>query len=473
VTLAILSAILYIFAFPNFNLSWLAWVALIPVSIVAHRSTPRQAFLWGLLGGTLAYCGILYWLVVTFQAAHLSIFLACLCLLLLAGYLGLYWGAWAWFIQRCSSPLAGAAAWVGLEYLRTYLFSGFPWALLADSQVKILPLIQIASLTGVYGVSFLIVWFNLAVAKGRPKPLVFALVAIVLTCLAGRYRLHNSIAPSPDRAIKVALLQGSIDQYKKWDKTYVDEIEMTYANLVTQAALSKPDMIIWPETSVPGYLLQDAALRDWLLTIIRKSGTDHLVGAPIIHNEIAYNSSFSINREGNTEGEYAKKHLVPFGEIVPWAGVLGRFIKVLNDLGGFAAGNLPPVLQIGGVPVGVNICYEAIFPNLVRQSVKQGACFIANLTNDGWYMRTAAPYQHWAPNIFRAVENNRWLVRADNTGVSGIIDPFGRVTAVSPIFQPLVLTGSVIPRQNLTPYTRYGDVFAWLCILGSLGALLV
>jgi len=141
-----------------------------------------------------------------------------------------------------------------------------------------------------------------------------------------------------------------------------------------------------------------------------------------------------------------------------------RFIHVLNDLGGFTAGERSPVLSAGGVPVGVNICYEALFPNLVRQSVRHGAQIIANLTNDGWYMQTAAPYQHWAPNIYRAVENGRWVVRADNTGISGIIDPAGHVTASSPIFVPRVVTGTVQPLSDMTFFTRCGDLFVWACV---------
>jgi apolipoprotein N-acyltransferase len=226
-------------------------------------------------------------------------------------------------------------------------------------------------------------------------------------------------------------------------------------------------MIIWPETSVPGYLLQDPPLRDWLQRTVRQSKTSHLVGAPVLHNEMAYNSSFSINSEGILEGEYAKKHLVPFGEVVPWAHALGRFIKVLNDLGGFTAGDQPPVVRLAGCPVGVNICYEAIFPDLVRQSVKQGAQLIANLTNDGWYMQTAAPYQHFTPNVFRAVENGRWLVRADNTGISGIIDPTGHIVAASSIFESAVVTGIVHPLSDMTLYTRWGDWFAIFCSLAT------
>src|SRR5262249_51450093 len=156
---------------------------------------------------------------------------------------------------------------------------------------------------------------------------------------------------------------------------------------------------------------------------------------------------------------------------VPWSSVLGRFIKVLNDLGGFAAGEGPSVIKVAGYPAGINICYEAIFPNLVRQSVRQGAVFIANLTNDGWYMKTAAPYQHWAPNIFRAVENDRWLLRADNTGISGVIDPYGRIQARSVLFEPCMITGTLHPRHALTLYTRFGDWFAWVCCLVTLAFL--
>ena len=465
-TLVVLSAVLYILSFPKFNQAWVAWISLVPLSILARRCTTRQAFLWGWLSGILAYSGILYWIIVTFQAAHLSISLAGLCLLLLAGYLGLYWGAWAWFIQKVDPPLAGTAAWVVLEYVRTYLLSGFPWTLLADSQVKILPLIQIASITGVYGVSFLIVWFNLVVAQWRLKPLALSMMAVVLTCLFGYSRLKSYAGEPAGPKIRVALVQGSIDQYKKWDKSYVEDIEKTYEHLVSQAAGSRPAMIIWPETSVPGYLLQEPSLRSWLTGVVRNSHTSHLVGAPVIHNGMAYNSAFSFNPEGILVGEYAKQHLVPFGEVVPWSGFLGHFIRVLNDLGGFAAGTQPSVLDVGGgYPVGVNICYEAIFPDLVRRSVRQGARIIANLTNDGWYMQTAAPYQHWAPNIFRAVENNRWLVRADNTGISGIIEPTGRVQAASAIFHPAVIEGTVQAHNGLTFYTRYGDLFAWICVM--------
>ncbi len=198
--------------------------------------------------------------------------------------------------------------------------------------------------------SFLIVLLvNLSIAQWRRKPILLAASFVALAFLFGRHQLSSFAKESPLPSIKVALLQGSIDQYKKWDKAYVTDIEKTYEGLVSEAARGKPDMIIWPETSVPGYLLQDPPLRDWLQTV-RRTQASHLVGAPVMHEEKAYNSAFSINSEGYLEGEYAKRHLVPFGEIVPWSNVLGRFINVLNDLGGFTAGSQSPVLRVAGYP---------------------------------------------------------------------------------------------------------------------------
>jgi apolipoprotein N-acyltransferase len=472
--LGTVSAILYILSFPNFNFSFLAWVALAPVVYLALQQPPKAAWWTGFLTGTAASMGLLFWVVVTFQAAHQTLFLAIPCWILLSAYLGLYWGAWtAWLSWIKGNPLLAAAAWAGLEYLRTHLFSGFPWALSGDSQGRQLPVIQIASITGVYGVSFLIAGINAAIAslfvKSANRRLKITscagMTALLIAALAFGYRRLSS-PPEAHTPVRVALLQGSIDQYQKWDKTYERDIKKTYEGLAQQAADTRPELIVWPETSVPGYLLQDPPLRNWLTGVARKTGTYNIVGAPtFIERNSSYNSAFSLDPQGQILGQYDKTHLVPFGEWVPLAGFLGRWIHVLNDLGGFVPGKRSAVIPTHIGRAGVNICYEAVFPSVVRRSVRDGAEFIVNLTNDGWYMRTAAPYQHFIPNVFRAVENNRWVLRADNTGITALISPRGRIESESKIFVPAVIVGTIVPLTHLTFYTRYGDLWAWACLL--------
>jgi apolipoprotein N-acyltransferase len=491
--LAVGSAVLYVLAFPKFNLSYLAWIALAPLAYAACDLKPGKAFTLGWVAGLIAHLGLLYWLVVTFSAAHLSPFLGVLCLILLATYLGLFWGMWSWFVSLTngSSPhiaaLSWAAAWVALEYLRTHLFSGFPWALLGDTQWKQLSLIQIASLTGVYGVSFIAALMSSTIAASIPQtpgertgsaawsPLKAS--ALTLAVLAAAYtygavRLRAYAMEPRVMAYKVALLQGSIDQYQKWEAAYEASIKQTYEGLVDEAIKGKPTLIVWPETSVPGFLLQDPVLREWLSQLIRRSGTAHVVGAPSKEDPNAvYNSAFSINTEDQIIGQYDKQHLVPFGEVVPFKRILGQWIGVLNQLGGFTAGQRSPVIESPIGKIGVNICYEAIFPNLVRKAVKGGAGVIVNLTNDGWYMQTAAPYQHFIPNIFRAIENDRDLIRVNNTGVTAFVSPIGQVVAATPIFVPKFIEGTVSSRSRLTFYTRFGDIFAIVCILLCLAVL--
>jgi apolipoprotein N-acyltransferase len=475
-----LSSLLYFLAFPKIDFAYVAWVALVPVVWAALEAPPRRAFFWAWLAGTIAHCGILFWVVITFRAANQSMLLSLVCLVLLSSYVGLYWGSWAWFTHRVKNfkplpfALVSAAAWTGLEWIRTHLFSGFPWALLGDSQWRFIALIQVASLTGVYGVSFLIVFVNVSLARWRLErehsvravwtPII-AGALLVITVIWGAWRMHSEKRPSLTAGFPVALLQGSIDQYQKWDKQYVKSIQGVYAALNREALRTHPALIVWPETAVPGYLTHEPELQDWLTSVIRRTGTTHVVGAPAMSpDRTAYNSAFVIDSDGQVMGQYDKKHLVPFGEIVPWGKVLGRWIKVLNSLGGFAAGKRSPVILSPIGPLGINICYEAVFPDLVRRSVRQGASYIINITNDGWYMKTSAPYQHFVPNVFRAVENRRWLMRADNTGISALIDPAGRVHAASPIFVPLLVTGTVWPVSEVTFYTLYGDVFAGLCL---------
>lgn len=476
---ATLSGLLLAASFPTLNVAPLAWAALLPLLLASREKTAQKAFGLGTWTGLVAYTGLLYWIVPTFRAAEVSMPLGVGCTLLLALYLGLYIGLWAaaaaWIGHRLGPTLFSlfqAALWVLLEALRGMLFSGFPWLLLAYSQWHYEPLIQMCSLTGAYGVSFLIVFFNAALVTSfwshgqsvtrRTYALTTALVVIALVMV---YGFHTLSQPRPAKTIPltVAVLQGNVDQYKKWDRAYVEEILSTYTDLSVQAASRRPDLIVWPETAVPGYLLSEPNLLLWIQNLARQTQTFHLVGAPEERSGKAYNAAFMFKPDGEIVAEYDKMHLVPFGETVPFQKLLGRWIKVLNELGGFAAGKKQALLPGPLCSIGTTICYESIFPHQVRDSVRRGADLLINLTNDAWFLNTSAPHHHLLPYIFRAVENRRYAIRAANTGISAIIDPYGHVVALSPLFQQNILVGSVAPLRTLTPYTRWGDVFLLLC----------
>jgi apolipoprotein N-acyltransferase len=233
--------------------------------------------------------------------------------------------------------------------------------------------------------------------------------------------------------LKVAMLQANIDQYQKWDEAYEAGIRARYEELSAQASASKPDLIIWPESAVPGWFPNQPFYVEWVRTVTRASNTSHLIGAVSSRNKSEYNAAFFIDSAGNAVGEYDKQRLVPFGEYTPFGGFLKRWIPYLGQLGTFDRGHGPVLFSVAGANVAPNICYEAFFPELIHRAAAQGADVLVNVTNDGWFLDTGAPEQHYVANIFRAVETGRSVVRAANTGISAAIDATGRQIVRSPL----------------------------------------
>ena len=534
IALCILSAIFLILSFPKTSLWPLAWISLVPLFFAVQNEKPLKSFLYGIITGLAAYCGILYWLVPTFSAAGEPKIIGIAVLILLSFYLAIYYGLFCLFIRFAHPRLKSGATirysllaaflWVSLESIRTHLFTGFPWAVLGYSQWNNLPIIQISEFAGVYGVSFLIILVNLTISnaikndtkchpeteakglKSKDRILRFAqndnikncgftLLLISVSLIFGFYKLKN-IGTSEHRNIKtVSILQGNIDQYKKWNEKYEQEIVDTYSELVSTfyrlPSTLYPALIVWPESSVPGFLKSDKKLYGWISDIAKKTGMQHLVASNdykqvCYHRSLGnsnkfdftrsldykngkfYNSAFLVSSDGKITDEYSKVHLVPFGEYILLRNFLSKFIKVVNEIGEFSSGEKHNVINSTAGKLGLNICFEAIFPNEVRKSVKNGAEVIINLTNDAWYLKTSAPYQHFTMNVFRAVENRRFVVRAANTGVSGFIDPSGRVKSKTEIFITTTLTDDIQPLNYLTFYTKFGDIFAYLCIIISI-----
>ena len=487
ISLSLISGVLIFLSFPKWNLGFLGWIALVPIFYATQKCTNfKQIFKYCFLTGLTAFAGILYWIIPTFQAAEVSIFIGLLCLISLSSYIALYYaffGLFYFYIQKKFSKnhiLISAAFWVALEFLRNYLFTGFSWGLLGYSQWKYPMLIQMAQWTGIYGVSGMLILSNLILVEIiKTKKIQKRSTLILFIAIIASFYLYQKPLVVENK-ISIAILQGNIDQYKKWSEEYVQEILNSYADLNKKISAEKnfthPHLVIWPETAVPGWIPQDKNLMRWIQTTLHQTQTYHLIGAATQAESKNYNSAFLFDSFGKISGRYDKIHLVPFGEFVPFKNLLEQWIPVLNQLGGFDSGNGLEPLNINpssiNIKIGINICYEAIFPERIRLQVKNGADFLVNMTNDGWYLDTAAPEQHFAMNVFRAVENRRSLARAANTGISAIIAPNGQIQNRTKLNEKNLLQAEIIICKNKTFYTQFGDIFAWSCILTILWILL-
>jgi apolipoprotein N-acyltransferase len=476
------SGLLLALAFPRPNLAVLAWVALVPLLLVMER----RPFRCGFTAGVGFFGLVLYWLnIVMTTYGQLHPLLSAVAYLLLAGYLALFFGAAAWtcrLLQRrlgLRPALTLPVLWVGLEFLRSFLLSGFPWATLGYSQQSVLSLLQCADLFGPYGLSFLLILSNATLAgvvrfvrsRGEaafPRVALTALLVLLVAAFGyGRYRLGQPL-DERDETLATVLAQGAIDQARKWNPAYQRQTVDIYRRLSLPPEAGAPaDLIVWPESAVPLFFQRGGPLAAQVRATARDSGSFLLFGSPAYEQsgrDLRYlNSAFLLSPEGRTLGRSDKVHLVPFGEYVP----LGRYLpfidKLVVGIGDFSPGTVAP-LPMNGHDIGVLICFEGIFPELAREYVRRGSDLLINITNDAWFGRSSAPWQHLAMARFRAVENRVWLARAANTGISAIIAPSGRITCQSPLFERLAVRGRVGLGAHPTLYNRLGDVAPALCL---------
>lgn len=494
--LAAASGLLLSAAFPRPQLHAAAWVALVPLLWAIRSLKPGESFRTGLVAGLIHYFTLLFWVIPFLQTfAYFPWYVAVPVHILFAAFLGLFPATFAAGLACCRRPWEAMIAiplyWVALEQIRGWNLSGFPWALLGYSQVDQIHLIQIADTFGVHGVSFLVaavngVLFFTAIRVsgrqwlGRPVGAKTAVGAIVIAALMvggtfqyGRHRLAQIDAALVNAAsVDVSVIQGNVAQELKWDPEYQHATIDKYNRLSRSVAGERPELIVWPETATPFYFPYNLELSVKVLEGVLASGATHLIGSPSVFSEKDitqyFNSAFLIGPEAEIEGRYDKVHLVPFGEYVPsWMPFVG---KIVAEAGEFSLGEAGRILPWSRGPLGMLICYEAIFPDLSRAMVKNGAVILVNITNDAWYGRSGAPYQHFIHTVFRAVENRRALVRAANTGISGFIDPAGRASGQTALFEDAVATRPV-PLLGLdTVFTRYGDILGLACL--AVGGLL-
>jgi len=481
---SILSAILLILSFPNYNLEPLAWFALVPLLYSLEGKNLLHGFTLGFVAGFVSLVGILYWIVVAVHMyGNVAFMVSVLILLLLVGYLSLFFGTFTFLsclLQRRFGShviMLTPFLWVSLEYLRSFLLTGFPWANLGHSQYLNRPFVQMADLTGVYGLSFVILLVNATFCRilhqwpKRTFPIREVLITFVvflgfLLYGYGKIRtLDREMTSRP--SLNVGLVQGNIDQSIKWDESFQRETLNIYERLSLRVSETKPDLIIWPETATPFFFQTAKEYQPFVLDIPKKTSAFLLFGTPSFKLERGkvnhYNSAYLVSPSGEIVGKYDKIHLVPFGEYVPLSDLLFFIGSLGEGIGNFKSGEKISLLPLPQAKFGVLICFEIIFPDLCRRFVKDGADFLVTLTNDAWFGRTSAPYQHLSIATFRAIENRVFIARAANTGISAFIDPTGRIIQQGGLFTEEAMNGTIRLMKERTFYTLYGDVFAWIC----------
>lgn len=494
--LAVASGLLSAAAFPSWDLGWLAFVGWVPLILCVREARLREAAGLGYAAGLAFYLATVWWVVNTMTTyGGMPLALSLVALVLLCAILAGYTAAFTWLLavgrQRLAipeglTPLLAAALWTALEFLRTHLFSGFPWALLGYTQYRQPSVRLLAAAIGVYGISALVVLVNAALAgiivsllRRRAGDTGWAwhalLVGLVALGTLGYARgMWRDVTGGPP--IRVGVLQGNIDQSVKWDRRHQGRTLEIYERLARLAAAERPALIVWPETALPFFLRREPELGPRVQRLVADTGVPMLIGSPDAGEDgLLYNTAFFLGPDGTVLGRYDKRHLVPFGEYVPLQRVFFFLHRLVTGIGDFGWGRVATVFQAAGHRFSVMICYEVIFPAEVREFTRAGAEFLVNITNDAWFGRSGAPYQHLAMAAMRAVENGSYLVRAANTGVSAIVAPTGAIIAATPLFVETHVVGTIHARMGSTPYVRYGEIVAWgsMMVLGGYGIALL
>jgi apolipoprotein N-acyltransferase len=464
---------MYALIYPKFNLSFLFPVAFIGLIFAAQKEdNGKHLFIHSCIAGSISNMLMLYWIYPTLTLNGVNIFASILALLIISTYLGIYWGVFALAVRSIREMrwigkiLLIPALWVLLEYIKTYLFTGFPWLLAGYSMWRVPELLQLASFTGIYGLSYISLFINtglaLTIISKKIMPVICSLAVTLFLFIYGGSAVKQHSYSGDTR---VSILQGNVSQYKKFNKTFSREILGTYGALHEKAIKYKPELIVWPETALPAPLTSDYSVNSFVMNLIKDSGAYQLMGSIEENREFFYNSAYVIDPSGEISVPYRKMHLTPFGEYFPLRNFLTLFTDVVDQYDDFDAGKESRLLKANTFNIATGICFEEIFPGIIRNFFKNGADLFVNITNDGWFLNTAGPYQHFIHSMVRAIENRTFVIRSANTGISAIIAPSGKVIMKTGLLKTTVLNGTIAATEKITFYSKYGDVFVGLCFI--------
>lgn len=472
ILLAFLSGILLALSFPKFGFYYLAWIALVPLFLTLGS---KQKY-WCALVFSLTFFGIhLFWVNTLFRFGGWWI---CLAWILLVFYETVFILLFIWLYsvfscKRKNKQLATAEIhsilpgklthsqsfqgnlkvwlipilWVLMEFLRSIGVFGNTAGYVGCSQARFTMFIQIASVFTVYAISFVVVFFNAALAEminSKKYYWIFGACLLGVLCLVyGNYALLGAKVNGKS-SIKFALIQPDLDQKDKMNFALIDNSFGLYEQLSLQATLESPDVIVWPETAVFAYLAQDSRYSQRIKELAKTTKAWFVIGTAYLENNKIYNSIVTLSPQGNIMSRYDKQHLMPFGEFLPFRALLFRVLKSVGSYDSqYSVNSASSPLMIKHRSAVGSICFESTFPFLIKAKVKPETSFIINLTNDAWFLDSAALFQHLEQGIFRAVENRRYFIQASNNGISVLVDPFGRIVAQLPANQPGILTFEV------------------------------
>jgi apolipoprotein N-acyltransferase len=484
IILPVSAGFLLVASFPRMGQGWLGWAALIPLILFIDQAKNRRiAFCGGFLAGAIEFFILLRWIpnvlgryggVSSATAWIAYCFLVCM----LAAYPAISCVLTKHWMLRGGRGLLliFPLVWVLMEYAQTYTpLGGFPWLCIGYTQSSSLPILQIADIAGVYGISFLLLSFNTAVAWLLLKqshrrfdymPLMSSAILIAICIISGQIKLNHWQMLKP--GFQTAMLQGNIS-IEDPASVLADKFQDGYIRMAKKLEPYKPDLLILPESPVSVFYQESYSYR----RAVEQFAGHYPLGLVLSNvnyrenndGSTYFNSAFFFDRTGALAGIYDKIHLVPFGEYIPFKKFFFFAETISQDVGGFSPGVTYHTINVGNHPANAIICFEVIFPRLVRQFVNIGSQLILNLANDGWYGISDAPYQHLEIAKLRAIENRRYILRATNSGISAIIEPTGRIQASTGLMKEAVCRGKFDFIKEITFYTRYGDVFVFLCAI--------
>lgn len=489
--LVLLTSFALIFSFPPFHLGVLAYIALVPYFFYLEDKNLKEAFAVGYLVGLIWHAGTVFWI------GHATIIGVIGALIWISLYFALFSFITVWLVKRMGTAAIWATPfiWISLELLASVGSMAFPWNSLAHTQTYYPLLIQYISITGMYGITLWIMFLNvifyklLKSRKETRRIIFYSLISVILILVPLGYGLLNQPAKNnPEKTLKISLVQGNIDPYQKWTPGFINTNFYIYRDLTLKAAKENPDLIIWPETAAPCYLRYEKYYRDFVHNLVNNLNTPLLTGT--IDYQLtdtdkieSYNSVF-LFRPGKSKLEsYYKLHLVPFSERVPLVDKVPFIYNLAKNLdlniGNYFSGDSATVFKINGdnndvgVKFSAGICYDSVFPYLIRKFINNGAQFIVIITNDGWFGTLSGPYQHAQIAVLRAIENRVWLARCANTGVSEFIDPYGRIVKKTKLSERTFITHSIYIDDNKSFFALYGIYFVYLILFIDLGILII